>query len=237
MSDERSDRLKAARAKAGYANASQAAEAFGWKAAGYRHHENGTRSFGLDAAKKYGRASKVKPGWLLGMVGVGEGAPEDYRASDTLIVGAKVEAGSWREDEAELEMLEIDTPPLVPNAKRLGFLVEGRSMDEYYQPGTVLDCISIYTNGIEPAEGDHVIVRRTNPSGLRELTVKEFHQREGEFYLRPRSTLPDYQELKIGKPDEAMLDDDEVTVIAFVVANIPPVSLRLLERLGKVRRR
>jgi hypothetical protein len=147
-----------------------------------------------------------------------------------------VAAGIWREDEADINMIEIDTPPIVPNAKRLGFTVDGRSMDEFYQPGTVLNCISIHTNGIEPEDGDHVIVRRTKPDGLRELTVKEFHVRDGDFYLRPRSTLPDFQELRVGRPDEEMLDGEEVCVIAFVVGSIPPASLRLLERMGKIRK-
>ncbi|UPT53089.1 repressor protein cI [Synechococcus phage Yong-M3-232] len=236
MSASQSERLKAAREKAGYKSAQAAAEAFGWGVAGYRHHENGTRGFGLDVAKKYGRAFKVKPGWLLGMDGVDDGPITDFQADAVLTVGAKVAAGIWREDEAEIEMIEIDTPPIVPNAKRLGFIVEGRSMDEFYQPGTVLNCVSIHTNGIEPEEGDHVIVRRTKPDGLRELTVKEFHVRDGEFYLRPRSTLPDFQELRVGRPDENMLDGEEVCVIAFVVGSIPPAALRLLERMGKIRR-
>ena len=236
MSTPQSERLKSARKKAGFKSASAAAEAFGWGDAGYRHHENGTRGFGLAVAKKYGRAFRVKPGWLLDMEGVDDGPITDFEADAVLTVGAKVAAGIWREDEAEIEMIEIDTPPIVPNAKRLGFIVEGRSMDEFYQPGTVLNCVSIHTNGIEPEEGDHVIVRRTKPDGLRELTVKEFHVRDGEFYLRPRSTLPDFQELRVGRPDEDAPDGEEVCVIAFVVGSIPPAALRLLDRMGKVRR-
>jgi SOS-response transcriptional repressor LexA len=237
MANEQAERLKAARAKAGFGNASEAAKAFGWKEAGYRHHENGTRAFGLDVAKKYGRAFRVKPGWLLGVEGINDGPVTDFEAEATLIVGGKVAAGIWREDEAEIEMIEIDTPPIVPNARRLGFIVEGRSMDEFYQPGTILNCVSIHTNGIEPADGDHVIVRRTKPDGLRELTVKEFHVRDGEFYLRPRSTLPDFPELRVGRPVEDCDDGEEVCVIAFVVGAIPPAAIRLLERMGKVRRR
>lgn len=236
METEQSKRLKLARERAGFSSASAAADNFGWGSAGYRHHENGTRAFGADAARKYGRAFKVKPGWLLCIEGVDDTAPSDFQTEDVLVVGAKVAAGVWREDEAEFDMLEIDTPAIVPNAKRLGYIVDGRSMDEFYEPGTILNCVSIHTNGVEPEDGDHVVVRRTKPDGLREITVKEFHVRDGEFYLRPRSRVNGYQELKVGRPDPDGDDEEEVAVVAFVVGTIPENALRILERMGKVRR-
>lgn len=236
VSDEKAARLRQAREKAGFESASAAAAKFGWGEAGYRHHENGTRGFGLDAAKKYGRAFKVKPGWLLAMAGIDDGPPNGYVAAEKLIVGAAVAAGVWREDAEWSDGLEIDTPPPVEGVKRFGYVVEGRSMDIDYAPGTVLDCISIFANGTQPQPGDHVIVRRTKPDGLRELTVKEFDQRGGDYYLIPRSTLPEHKEMKIGRPTDGKIGGDEIEVIAFVVGNIPPRSLRLLERLGKVRK-
>src|SRR5579884_4109250 len=74
MGSLKSERLRAAREKAGYASAADAARAFGWTESAYRHHENGTRGFGADVAKKYARAFKTKPGWLLGLENV-DGAP------------------------------------------------------------------------------------------------------------------------------------------------------------------
>jgi phage repressor protein C with HTH and peptisase S24 domain len=62
-----SDRLRSARAKAGYRSAAEAARARGWKEATYRHHENGTRGFGQDHAKAYARAFHVSASWLLGL--------------------------------------------------------------------------------------------------------------------------------------------------------------------------
>jgi hypothetical protein len=108
-------------------------------------------------------------------------------------------------------------------------------MDMHYAPGTVLDCISIHTNGVDPIEGDHVIVERVKPDGLRELTVKEVSIRDGVFYLVPKSTRPEFKEMQIGSPDVDAMDGDEVRVIAFVVGNIPPRALALLRRLGKVK--
>lgn len=236
--DTKADRLRTAREKAGYRSAQAAAEAFGWGVAGYRHHENGTRGFGADAAKKYGRAFKVKPGWLMMMEGIDDGPPKAAETSSVLIVGASVAAGVWKESEVDGDVLEIDTPPPVQNAKRFGFKVEGRSMDLVYEPGTVLDCVSIFTNGVAPRTGDHVIVERRKPDGLRELTVKEYSIREGKHYLLPRSTHPDFQaEIEIGAPCSDHDDNDgHVQVIAFVVSSIAPRQLNLLERLGKVRR-
>lgn len=240
MTDLRAKRLRAAREKAGYSSASDAARAFGWGEAGYRHHENGTRTFSLDAAKKYSRAFRVKTGWLLGMEGVDETAPDSQREQpDRLLVGGAVAAGVWREQAEVFDSFEIETPAPFKESQRFGYVVEGNSMDLCYEPGTVLDCISIYTNGVEPLTGDHVIVERVKPDGLRELTVKEFAEREGKFYLVPRSSRPEfYSEIEIGTPSiDAMDFDGEVRVIAFVVSAIPPRSLRLLERLGKVHRR
>lgn len=235
MSTVRSERLKAAREKAGFRSAGAAAEQFGWTASAYRHHENGTRGFGLDAAKKYGRAFKVKPGWLLAMEGVNDEAPVDFVASDWLAVEGAVAAGVWREpSDNSVTRVRIDVPPPVPNVKRFGLVVEGYSMDLHYEPGTVLDCISIFTNGVEPATGDHVIVERVKPDGLRELTVKEFAERDGIFYLTPKSSRPEFKEMMIGRPDRDVIDDDQVTVIGFVVSTIPPRALGLLRRMGKV---
>lgn len=238
MTQTKAERLRAVREKAGYTSAQAAAEAFGWGVAGYRHHENGTRGFGPDAAKKYGRAFKVKPGWLLGMEGIDGGATQEIEASPVLHVGASVAAGVWKEAVADAEILEIDTPPPVQNVKRFGYRVEGRSMDLVYEPGTVLDCISIFTNGVAPRTGDHVIVERRKPDGLRELTVKEYCVRDGKHYLLPRSTQPEFQsEMEIGAPSEDMSEYDEhIQVIAFVVSSIAPRQLNLLDRLGKVRR-
>lgn len=233
----KAERLRQARKKAGYDTAQDAADAFGWKVAGYRHHENGTRSFGADAAKKYARAFRVKAGWLLGIEAIDNGPPVDYESEEKLIVRGAVAAGVWREPVEENELMEIDTPAPVKNAKRFGLTVEGYSMDLFYEPGTVLDCISIFANGVPPETGDHVIVERIKADGLRETTVKEFVERDGKFYLLPRSTKPQFQdEIEIGAPEDGFIGDEQIAVIGFVVSAIAPRALRLLDRLGKVRR-
>ena len=59
------DRLAEARRKAGFKEASDAIEAFGWKPSTYYGHENGARGFRFETAKKYARAYGVSVKWLL----------------------------------------------------------------------------------------------------------------------------------------------------------------------------
>lgn len=235
MTDEKAIRLRHAREKAGYASAAEAARAFNWTISAFRHHENGTRNFGLDAARKYGRAFRVKPGWLLCMDGVDDAPPASVSTNEGLVVEGVVAAGVWREPSFRMsDKMVIDTPPPIPGMQRFGLVVEGNSMDLHYENGTVLDCVSIFTNGVPPQTGDHVIVERIKEDGLRELTVKEFVERDGEYHLRPKSSDPAHQEIPVGRPDHDYHGDGEVRVIGFVVSAIPPRSLSLMRRLGKI---
>ncbi|MFX4083677.1 S24 family peptidase [Sphingobium yanoikuyae] len=76
MNTDQHEKLRHARTVAGYKSAAAAAEAFGWNVSTYRHHENGTRGFGADHARAYGRAFNVSPSWLLGIGG--EPEPDAY---------------------------------------------------------------------------------------------------------------------------------------------------------------
>ncbi len=68
------DRLKQARENAGYTQASDAADAFGWKYSTYAGHENGTRGIKSDTARVYAKAFRVSPEWLL----FGDGSPPTH---------------------------------------------------------------------------------------------------------------------------------------------------------------
>jgi hypothetical protein len=115
-------------------------------------------------------------------------------------------------------------------------LVEGHSMDLVYVPGTVLDCVSIFSKAVAPKTGDVVIVERARPGGLRELTVKEFREEGGQMLLVPRSSRGEFTPLVYPGPDaEADPDTHEtVRILAFVVASYPPNALDLLERMGLI---
>lgn len=231
------ERLKQARIDAGYDTAQSAADAFGWNAGAYRHHENGTRAFNADLARKYGRAFKVRPGWLLGWEGITKVAatPDD---DDMLIVNASVEAGVWRASEQwndERTFVIENMPTPIPGAKRFGLEVVGGSMNEFYQPGTILDCVSIFSGGTKPQSGDHVIVECIRPDGLRELTVKEYREEDGRYWLVPRSTDRRFKPIEYAGPDSEHVDESEVHVIAFVIAAYPARTLDLMRRMGMVK--
>lgn len=231
----KSDRLKAARKRAGFDSAADAARAYGWTESAYRHHENGTRGFGPDSAKKYGRAFKVKPGWLLGIEQVKDDPYIPPLEDDRLVVNGSVEAGAWRSSEEwndERTFVIENMPSPVPGAKRFGLTVEGASMNKLYRPGTVLDCISIFRGGVQPQSGDHVIVECIRPDGLRELTVKEYVEEGGKYLLVPHSTDPKFEPIEYPGPDAEHENDSEVRVIAFVMAAYPPRVLDLMRRMG-----
>lgn len=237
MSIQKAERLRSAREKAGFASAADAARAFGWTESAYRHHENGTRGFGPDAAKKYGRAFKVLPGWLLGLESVERGPPPQPREEDRLVVNGCVEAGAWRSaeywDDERTYAIE-GTPSPVEGARRFGLVVVGRSMDEVYEPDTVLDCVSIFDTNVRPETGDHVICECVRSDGLRELTVKEYREEHGRYWLVPRSSRAEFKPVEYPGPDSEHQGDGEIRVIAFVVGSIPPRTLNLLRRMGKV---
>jgi phage repressor protein C with HTH and peptisase S24 domain len=76
MDEDNAARLRRARLDAGFSSAQAAAEAFGWAAAAYRHHENGTRGFDFATAQRYGRAYRVQAAWLMGEAVSVSKAPE-----------------------------------------------------------------------------------------------------------------------------------------------------------------
>lgn len=239
MGDQRAERLRTARERAGFESATEAAQRFGWGEAGYRHHENGTRSFGADAAKKYGRAFKVKAAWLLGFDGADDSPViNPVEPQDRLIVNGSVEAGVWREsshwdDERRFTILGKPTLPI--KGQRFGLVVKGRSMDQLFEPESVLDCVSVFDAETPPESGDVVIVERVRPDGLRELTVKEYLVDDGKHYVVPRSTLASFKgRIEVGKPDVNHPDDGCVQIIAFVLAHYPPRTLNLLRRMGLI---
>jgi SOS-response transcriptional repressor LexA len=174
---------------------------------------------------------------LLGLDG-NSALADVEQSNDQLHVNGSVAAGVWRESEHwnDERRFVIHLPSPFPNAKRFGVVVEGLSMNQVYEPGSVLDCISIFADGVKPSNGDHVIVERTRPDGLRELTVKEYQEDGGRYLLVPRSTRPEFVTIEYPGPDRAGEPDPSsgelVQVIAFVVTAYPPRSLGLMRRMG-----
>ena len=84
---DKAERLRAARKRAGFATASEAARALDMKPPTYTHHENGTRDFGDEEAVSYGEAFGVSPAWLI----LGENDPGQTAS------GAAITAGPLRD--------------------------------------------------------------------------------------------------------------------------------------------
>lgn len=218
------DRLRTSRIKAGYPSATAAAEAFGWKEPAYRHHENGSRSFDVETAVRYGKAFKVNPSWLLGidMIDAPPVRFQNLPAERYLIevVGA-VAAGVWREQtnwaSSDRYQIEVGPPPF-PNAERFAVRMDGRSMDLTIPPGSELECLRAgFGSRVEPQPGDLVIVAR-QAHDLTEMTCKRL-DRDGETYLlRAESTLAEFADpIIIGAPDRDSITDDTVQVIGIVL--------------------
>jgi len=210
------DRLKQARKMAGFKTAQDAADAFGWQAGAYRHHENGTRSFDVDAAKRYGRAFKVNPGWLLALDTL-QPANGGHADEEEIEVVGTVAAGVWQEQAKQFDGYKIKVPPSpIGGAERFAVEVRGRSMDKTLPPGSILECIKTLAS-VPPRDGDLVIVERT-AHDLTELTCKRLHVQGDQWVLRAESTLPEFAtDIVIGRLDENHHTDAETRVIGIVV--------------------
>ena len=125
------DRLRQSRIDAGHDSASAAARALGLKEAAYRHHENGTRVFGADAAKRYAKAFRVDADFLLWGLG----------GKTTIPVIGYIGAGSEVypfDDYAMGEGIErIPSPPGCP-AGAVAVQIRGMSQYPIYSDGDVI---------------------------------------------------------------------------------------------------
>lgn len=107
---EMHERLRQAREKAGYRDASEAARAFGWTVPTYISHENGTRGLRPDVAKKYAKSFRVPSQWLL--YGEGRNAQDAVSTTKRVVpLVGKVSAGArmYFADHGHLD--EVPAPP------------------------------------------------------------------------------------------------------------------------------
>lgn len=132
------DRLRAARAKAGFDTAKEAAEAMGVAVASYIQHENGTRGFRRDSAEKYARRFRVSPEWL--MLGRGNDAAPVDSVPDASTLEQMVR--EIIDSEYRVEMRLADLPRMLGTAlhEQLELLRAGhasrRNAGEGTAPGT-----------------------------------------------------------------------------------------------------
>jgi transcriptional regulator with XRE-family HTH domain len=91
MRDARADRLKDARKAAGFRRAVEAAESLGVEYPTYASHENGSRTFDIDAAVHYARRYRVSLDWLLD--GKGEAPRADGANPESVLRSALLAYG------------------------------------------------------------------------------------------------------------------------------------------------
>lgn len=154
---EPNERLQIARRKAGYADATDAARAFGWNENTYRSHENGMRGLKTDVAERYAKAFRVSSAWLL----TGEGNAD---RQNTVAVMGRIGAGAEIEPENEQippeGLYDIEAPFPVPDDS-IAFEVVGESMWPRYDPGDIIICWASQSN-IEEVVGWEAAIRLTD---------------------------------------------------------------------------
>lgn len=145
MEDEPHERLRSARRAAGFAEATDAAHAFGWNENTYRSHENGQRGLRRDVAERYAKRLRVSAGWLL----TGEGTMELRNVVSIMgRIGAGAEIIPDDEQIPPEGLYEIEVPFQLPD-DAIAFEITGESMWPRYDSGDVILC---WRQGIQPAE-------------------------------------------------------------------------------------
>jgi phage repressor protein C with HTH and peptisase S24 domain len=229
------DRLKRARAAAGYESPTDAANAFPRDVNKNTliSHENGNRPISRKAAEKYGELFGTKAGWIL--FGDGDEASGEPAISEVSLarsgltvgrVAGTLEAGAFREvdefDQSEPVEIVLPRDEKFPNARQLVFDVAGDSMNDLRPrpifSGDRLVCLAYEDVGheVELRSGMVVVVQRERDGGhFREWSVKQLELFPDRAEFHPRSTNPKHKPI-IVKPDPDADDGVTVQVIALV---------------------
>jgi len=156
-------------------------------------------------------------------------ADMDYERGDAkgLEIRGHVAAGAWFEidshaDNGHLEFAPVVPSPEYPARAQYALRVKGDSINKIALEGDLLRCLDLGITGLEPRDGDLVIVEQSRDDGqLREVTAKRVTRSNGHIQLVPESTNPRWQPIIY---DQAQDDGAvEVRIIAIVDAVIRPV--------------
>lgn len=206
------DRLRKARASAGFASPKAASDRFGWSEHTYKSHENGNRGIKPPVAKIYAAAFKVSQSWLL----TGEGAlprVDEEHSVTTIPVFGEAAAGVWMES-FDIPIDDITTIPVIPDPRypvnaQYARKVVGNSVSNRVRNGEY--CIFVryenYPGG--PELGKLVDVER-HRSGMREHTVKVFM---GDHLATDSRELARQQELRLTNGDS----DTTVSIVGIAI--------------------
>ena len=146
------------------------------------------------------------------------------------VVG-QVQASYWAEpnwlDSFERYELPVIEDQGYAGVRQNAWLLKGPSMNKLYPDNSYLITVDLYDLGVDPSHEDDVIVERTRPDGLIELTCKRYMVRpDGTAYLVPMSDHPAHQqplELTDGVDNPEGI---EVRVRELVIGNYQPIKKR-----------
>jgi SOS-response transcriptional repressor LexA len=194
-----SERLKAARIRAGYGSAKAAAEAMGTPASTYVQHESGVRGFPVERATRYSRFFRTAPEWLL----YGRGVADPVIVAPThsvLPLLGQIRAGAW----LQVDGLAWDAPnqipavvdPRFPHARQwLREVIDDSMNARGISNGDLAHMVDWPETELALKTGQIVEVSCfRDAGGLCEVTLKEVEVQGEKCTLWPRSDNQRWQE-------------------------------------------
>jgi SOS-response transcriptional repressor LexA len=185
------ERLRELRAKRGYENATQAANAYGWPVSTYISHENGTRGITLPTARKYGLAYRASPQYIL----FGDRPQPTVQQIAAVPLLGEVAAGVFMPDSMGA-VNDVDIPAVIrkdiPAERQYALRVSGPSVNKKIPDGAFAICayFDSFPGGAGSGALVHVVKER---GGEYEHTIKELRITPKGLMLMPVSTDPRHQ--------------------------------------------
>jgi len=218
-------RLKWARERAGYKQAKDAVEAFGWTASTYYGHENGDRSFKAETAKRYAQAFNVPWTWLMG--------DDDHSASDEPPArDRRPVAEPNASTPVEVSLISQDKVPvygLAVGGEDGRFEFNGQIVDQVFRPpvlANVANAYAVFVSGesMEPRyfAGETVYVHPGKPVRKGHFVVVQVRGEEGHppsgYVKQFVAWTPSRLILRQFNPDQEMtFERDEVISVHRIV--------------------
>lgn len=188
--DSPKDRLKRARANAGFETATDAA-------AKLRHinkntllsNENGNRPISRKMAQVYADAFNTTAGWLLyGETNSAVTPIQQIRVEGVSQAGMFKDISLIDDDEFERKTIPAPINPKYSHVHQYALLVAGDSMNNKFQDGSYVTCAEWAGLGKELKHGMILHVERVKAGSMIETTIKTYIERDGKRWLEPDST-------------------------------------------------
>lgn len=146
----------------------------------------------------------------------------DTLMSKSVMVAGQLQAGHWSEnmlwDESDRYAIPYVHGSDIPHYHVQAFLVVGDSMDRKYPEGSIVIVAPTIVNGIEPVDGDIVVVDRVDTAEQHEATLKQLYiDSDGKKWLWPRSHSPEHQQ-PINLTDKMGENVKEVVITGIVIS-------------------